>query len=75
MIPYPLVGLDINEDKPSKITFGSAPHSSETWLEFDNQMKDRWAFNLSDLSYNNEKFLEESELDMKAVIDTKNGDI
>lgn len=31
LIEYPLVCLDINENKPSKITFGKIAHFPDTW--------------------------------------------
>lgn len=75
LIEFALVCLDINENKPSKLTFGKIATITDTWLKFDNQMKNKWAFNLTDFSYNNAPFLEESNLKMKAVLDLKNGDI
>jgi hypothetical protein len=76
LIEFPLVCLDINENKPSKITFGKADgHSEKTWFEFDNQMENMWAFNLTNFSYNDAPFLGDSDLNINAVLDLKNGDI
>ena len=38
-------------------------------------MDNKWAFDLNNFSYNQEKFLRESELKMKAVLDLRNGNI
>ena len=38
-------------------------------------MKDKWALNLTNFAYNGENLLEDSDLQMNGIIDTRNGDI
>ena len=63
LIEFSLVCLDINENKPSKITFGKDENFSNmqanTWYKFDNQMENKWAFNLTGFSYNDAPVLED----------------